>query len=68
MSTERVASEYYASSRLAKYPFEPYWPKQKLKICVTGVAFCPYPCTLYDHCLERAARRRGAGWGALRIC
>ncbi len=37
MSTEAVATEYYESSRLAKYPFEPYWPKQKLRICVTGV-------------------------------
>ncbi|CAL5225269.1 g8064 [Coccomyxa viridis] len=36
MSTEAVATEYYESSRLAKYPFEPYWPKQKLRICVTG--------------------------------
>ena len=36
MSTEQVATEYYESSRLAKYPFEPYWPAQKLRICVTG--------------------------------
>lgn len=28
--------EYCESSKLAKYPFEPYWPEKKLKICVTG--------------------------------
>ena len=31
----KVSSVYEASSKLAKYPFEPYWPS-KLKICVTG--------------------------------
>ena len=31
-----VASEFYESSKLAKYPFEPYWPEKKLRICVTG--------------------------------
>jgi nucleoside-diphosphate-sugar epimerase len=31
-----IAKEYYESSKLAKYPFEPYWPEAKLKICVTG--------------------------------
>ena len=31
-----VAAEYYESSKLAKFPFEPYWPEKKLKICVTG--------------------------------
>lgn len=36
MTTEAVHSQYYESSRLAKYPFEPYWPQEKLKICVTG--------------------------------
>jgi len=30
-----VAQEYYESSKLAKYPFEPYWG-DKLRICVTG--------------------------------
>ena len=34
MATQ-VSSVYEASSKLAKYPFEPYWPS-KLKICVTG--------------------------------
>lgn len=33
---QQVAAEYAAVSRLAKYPFEPYWPERKLKICVTG--------------------------------
>lgn len=36
MATHAVHSEYYESSKLAKYPFEPYWPEAKLKICVTG--------------------------------
>lgn len=31
-----VAAEYYESSKLAKFPFEPYWPEKKLRICVTG--------------------------------
>lgn len=31
-----VPSDYYESSKLAKFPFEPYWPEKKLKICVTG--------------------------------
>jgi NAD dependent epimerase/dehydratase family len=34
--TDQVAKEYYESSKLAKYPFEPYWPEKKLRICVTG--------------------------------
>lgn len=33
---QQVAAEYQAVSRLARYPFEPYWPERKLKICVTG--------------------------------
>ena len=24
------------ASELAKFPFEPYWPEKKLKICITG--------------------------------
>lgn len=32
----KVAEIYEASSKLAKYPFEPYWPEKKLRICVTG--------------------------------
>jgi GDP-D-mannose 3',5'-epimerase len=36
MAAESVADIYEASSKLAKYPFEVYWPSQKLKICVTG--------------------------------
>jgi hypothetical protein len=23
-------------SKLAKYPFEPYWPEKQLRVCVTG--------------------------------
>lgn len=34
--TDAVAKEYYESSKLAKFPFEPYWPDGKLRICVTG--------------------------------
>ena len=33
---KRVADVYQASSKLAKFPFEPYWPEKKLKICITG--------------------------------
>jgi NAD dependent epimerase/dehydratase family len=36
MAADGVAKEYYESSKLAKYPFEPYWPDKKLRICVTG--------------------------------
>lgn len=37
MATNTVVNKIYeASSKLAKYPFEPYWPEKKLKICVTG--------------------------------
>ncbi|GAX73956.1 hypothetical protein CEUSTIGMA_g1406.t1 [Chlamydomonas eustigma] len=31
-----IHSDYEASSALAKYPFEPYWPEKKLKISITG--------------------------------
>jgi GDP-D-mannose 3',5'-epimerase len=31
-----VHADYAGVSKLAKYPFEPYWPEKKLKICVTG--------------------------------
>ena len=31
-----VAKEYHAVSDLATYPFEPYWPAEKLRICITG--------------------------------
>ena len=37
MATDTVAKEFYESSKLAKYPFEPYWPAGKLRICVTGM-------------------------------
>ena len=36
MANTRVAGEFSEVSQLAKYPFEPYWPAAKLKICVTG--------------------------------
>ena len=36
MAAEGVGKEFYESSKLAKYQFEPYWPAGKLRICVTG--------------------------------
>ena len=36
MANQRVAGDFYEVSKLAKYPFEPYWPEGKLRICVTG--------------------------------
>eukprot|EP00882_Tetradesmus_deserticola_P004168 GHRQ01004403.1.p1 GENE.GHRQ01004403.1~~GHRQ01004403.1.p1 ORF type:complete len:360 (+),score=101.97 GHRQ01004403.1:114-1082(+) len=36
MASQGVAEEYAGVSRLAKYPFEPYWPEKKLRVCVTG--------------------------------
>eukprot|EP00193_Tetraselmis_chui_P006386 CAMPEP_0177763202 /NCGR_PEP_ID=MMETSP0491_2-20121128/6746_1 /TAXON_ID=63592 /ORGANISM="Tetraselmis chuii, Strain PLY429" /LENGTH=380 /DNA_ID=CAMNT_0019279295 /DNA_START=132 /DNA_END=1274 /DNA_ORIENTATION=+ len=36
MATDTIHSDYYESSKLAKYPFEPYWPAGKLRICITG--------------------------------
>ena len=36
MANTRVAGEFAEVSQLAKYPFEPYWPDAKLKICITG--------------------------------
>ena len=36
MPTDVVAKEFYEVSKLAKFPFEPYWPQEKLRICVTG--------------------------------
>jgi GDP-D-mannose 3',5'-epimerase len=36
MATAAVHASYEAVSSLAKYPFEPYWPTAKLRICVTG--------------------------------
>ena len=35
-SHAQVADIYQASSKLAQFPFEPYWPEAKLKICITG--------------------------------
>lgn len=31
-----VPPEFYESAKLAKFPFEPYWPSEKLRICITG--------------------------------
>ena len=36
MASTGIHKDYYESSKLAKFPFEPYWPDAKLKICVTG--------------------------------
>ena len=31
-----LAQEFLATSALARYPFQAYWPHEKLKICITG--------------------------------
>jgi GDP-D-mannose 3', 5'-epimerase len=36
MATTQIHADYIASSKLAQYPFEPYWPEKPLRICVTG--------------------------------
>ncbi|WIA33409.1 hypothetical protein OEZ86_006543 [Tetradesmus obliquus] len=36
MASQGVAEEYAGVSKLAKYPFEPYWPEKKLRVCITG--------------------------------
>jgi GDP-D-mannose 3',5'-epimerase len=36
MANQAVSKEYAGVSKLAKYPFEPYWPEKKLRVCVTG--------------------------------
>jgi GDP-D-mannose 3',5'-epimerase len=36
MANQEVSKEYSGVSKLAKYPFEPYWPEKKLRVCVTG--------------------------------
>jgi len=36
MATNTVHNDYRVASDLAKYPFEPFWPTEKLRICVTG--------------------------------
>jgi len=46
MATDTVAKEFYESSKLAKYPFEPYWPAGKLRICVTGALDCRSPACM----------------------
>jgi hypothetical protein len=37
MAHTQVHESYSVSSKLAKYPFEPYWPEKTLRICITGV-------------------------------
>lgn len=32
MATDAVHKDYYESSNLARFPFEPYWPDKKLKV------------------------------------
>lgn len=36
MANTQIADIYQKSSGLAKYPFETYWPDEKLRICITG--------------------------------
>ena len=36
MSTDKVPAYALEASKLASFAFEPYWPKEKLRICVTG--------------------------------
>jgi GDP-D-mannose 3',5'-epimerase len=36
MANQGVSDEYAGVSKLAKYPFEPYWPEKQLRVCVTG--------------------------------
>ena len=35
-ATDRVHADYAETSSLAAYPFQPYWPQAKLRICITG--------------------------------
>ena len=47
-----VSKIYEASSKLAKFPFEPYWTEAKLKICVTGAGgFIARLVTLNAQCV-----------------
>lgn len=36
MSTNKIHADYEQASSLAMFPFEPYWPEKKVRICVTG--------------------------------
>eukprot|EP00879_Flechtneria_rotunda_P001307 GHRR01001457.1.p1 GENE.GHRR01001457.1~~GHRR01001457.1.p1 ORF type:complete len:394 (+),score=104.94 GHRR01001457.1:126-1307(+) len=36
MAADQLHVDYATVSKLAKYPFEPYWPEKKLRICITG--------------------------------
>lgn len=54
----KVADIYEASSKLAKYPFEPYWPEKKLRICVTGAGGFIARCVPHAHGFAAAAASR----------
>jgi hypothetical protein len=36
MANQEVSKEYAEVSKIAKYPFEPYWSEKQLRVCVTG--------------------------------
>jgi nucleoside-diphosphate-sugar epimerase len=36
MSTATVPAYALEASKLARFPFEAYWPERKLRVCVTG--------------------------------
>lgn len=67
MATEAVHHSYYESSRLATYPFEPYWPGEKLRILVTGVSPDASACVdVYadwkSHRVNNSCVWRASGW------
>jgi len=62
MATE-ISNVYEASSKLAKYAFEPYWPDKKLRICVTGAGGFIARCVLLTHENLSLARRAPASAG-----
>ena len=51
MANPDIHVDYYESSKLAKYPVEPYWPEGKLKLSAVkrtgwlerGLSFCTGP-------------------------
>jgi hypothetical protein len=71
MSTAKVADIYQASSALARFPFEPYWPEKKLKICVTGaggfIARCDPSAGRQGEAVEEV-HREIARWRQMRPC
>lgn len=52
---QRVAEIYQASSKLAKFPFEPYWPEKKLRICITGAGGFIARCARWSRATRGAA-------------